>query len=164
MMSKSARAFKRTEQLTLTNGEMVEVRKPDLQKLALNAKDGEIPSFLRSQIINALNGIAAPVDEKQVDLQINIDNAHEYVAFLEMVTRAALVWPVIKVDPTDADYDNGFIAIGDLTLADLLQVATWAMPKESQAVSSFRGEQSAIMETASDLQGIQPATVNGSRH
>lgn len=161
-MSKSARAFKRTETLTLANGEAVEVKKPDLQKLALNAKNGEIPSFLRQQVINALNG--TPSTGEQASVVIDIDNAHEYVSFLELVTKASLVWPALKDNPTDEDYDNGFIALSDLSLVDMLQITTWSMPKEAKAVSSFRGEPDTTLATTSDMQDVQLATVGSNGH
>lgn len=157
-MSKSAKAFSRKTTLTLANGEQVEVRKPDLAKLALNAKNGEIPSFLRQQVVNAMNGTPTAASEQQ-DTVITLDNAPEYITFIELVTKTALVWPVIKDAPTDADYENGFIAIDDLTLADKMQITTWAMPQDTQAVSSFRGEPGAIVEPPSDVQDLQSAPV-----
>jgi len=163
-MIKSAKAFRRTETLTLSNGEVVEVRKPDLQKLALNAKNGEIPSFLRQQVIDGLNGIQKTSEQvaKELEdkpLQITLDNAHEYTGFFALLTKAALVWPAIKDNPTDADYENGFIALDDLSLVDQMAIATWAMPKEAQTVKSFRSEQSADVAITSDVSDVQATPV-----
>lgn len=145
--------------MTLSSGLEVELRKPDLQKLALTAKDGEIPSFLRQQVIDALNGHGKTAEQLQAEaqssLQITIDNAHEYMGFFGLLARAALSWPVIKDNPSEADYDNGFIALDDLSLVDQMTIATWAMPQEAQAAKSFREEQTPTMGITSDVQSVQ---------
>lgn len=159
---KSAKAFRKVETLTLSSGEEVQVRKPDLAKLTLNAKDGEIPSFLRQQVLDGLNGVTRSPEDiaaAQANVQITLDNAPEYASLFALVTRAALVWPVIKDNPTEADYDNGFIALDDLSLVDQLAITTWAMPKDTSAVQSFRQEQAAIVAASSDVPDVQPTPV-----
>lgn len=162
------RAFRKTFTITLPAcGQEVKVRKPDLLKMALRAKNGQMPSALRQQVFNALNGRITTKEEvleavKRGDFDLTDKNASEYLSYWDMLVTEMLVEPRIAEKP---DYDNGEISIDDLDTLDKQHIAKFAQsPEETQVLNdllSFRDEQSGDVELASDVQAVRTAPVNG---
>jgi hypothetical protein len=160
------RAFRKTFTVMLPVCQQeVKVRKPDLLKLALRAKNGQMPSAMRQQVFDGLNGKITSVEQvkeaiKRGDFELNESNAESYLAYVDMLVTDMLIEPRIAVNP---DYDNGEISIDDLDTADKQYLANWSQsPEEVQALQdllSFRDEQSGNVELASDVQDLQPATI-----
>lgn len=144
-MAKSAAAFRRTEEIQLPSGLSVEVRRPDISRLVMESKDGSVPAFLQQQVIAGLQGKAETVeawDPSKEDLST-------MSRFMDMVVRAALVWPVIVEG--EPDYDAGQISINDLEQADRTFLFGWAMPDSNAAAGRFRAKQNGTVEPVPDL-------------
>lgn len=144
-MTKSAAAFKRTEEVQLPSGLTVEVRKPDISRLVMESKDGSVPAFLQQQVVAGLAGKAETVD----DWDPSKEDLATMSRFMDMVVRAALVWPVI-VDG-NPDYDAGQISLHDLEQADRTFLFGWAMPDSNAAAGRFRAKQNGAVEPVPDV-------------
>ena len=155
-MSKSAAAFKRVETLTLPSGVEVEARKPDLERLVMEADENTVPQFLTQQVASSLGAVstfkATEPDNPQVGL-------NKLSRFMDVIVRASIVWPeIVNENP---DYEAGQILITDLTSADRQFIFTWGMPAQQQTAATFPEKSSRRVAARSDVPALQPATVNG---
>lgn len=142
---KSAAAFKRSEELTLPSGLVVEVRRPDIARLVMESKDGSVPAFLTQQVVAGLSGKVQ--NTKAWDP--STEDLSTMSRFMDMVVKAALVWPVIVQG--EPDYDAGQISIADLGQDDRSFLFGWAMPNENAAAARFRAKQNGTMEPVPNL-------------
>lgn len=145
MMSKSAAAFRRSEELKLPSGLVVEVRKPDITRLVMESPDGNVPSFVVGQVIAQLSGKGGGTEEWQP----TADDLPVLSRFMDMVVKAALVWPVIVVG--EPDYEAGQINIQDLDEQDRAVLFGWGLPGQAAAVARFREERAGSVESVSDV-------------
>lgn len=162
------RAFRKTFTVTLPIcGQEVKIRKPDLLKLALRAKNGQMPSAMRQQVFDSLNGKITSVEQvreavKRGDFELNDSNSDSYLTYLDMLITDMLLEPRIVENP---DYGNGEIGIDDMDTVDKQWLAKWSQsPEEVQAIEdllSFRDEQSGTMGLAPDVQELQSETISG---
>lgn len=160
-MATDARAFKKTEILTLPDcGQQVEVRKPNIKRLVLHSPKGKVPEFLTSIVLSGLNGSTSnpleslntlPDDEK-IKALAGLDD------FTALVVEAALINPRIS-QSEQPDYENGEIAYEDLSDEDAAFIAAWGMPKDAQVAQTFPAGQSSSMESTSDVPSVSPAPV-----
>lgn len=134
-MSKSAAAFMRSEELTLPSGLTVEVRRPDTGRLVMESETGVIPTFLVNQVIGRLVGKAINETTEWIPTQDDLPGLNR---FMDMVVKAALVWPVIVT--SNPDYEAGQIVMSDLSEEDRSTLFVWGLPGGSAAVQRFRTE------------------------
>lgn len=142
---KSAAAFKRSEELALPSGLVVEVRKPDISRLVMESKDGSVPAFVVGQIIDQLTGKGATVS----DWKPTADDLPVLSRFMDLVVRAALVWPVV-VDG-QPDYEAGQISIRDFDEQDRAALFAYGVPGQAAAVARFREKPDGGVESVSDV-------------
>jgi hypothetical protein len=119
---RSAAAFRKTEVVTLPSGLEVEARKPDVLRLIVETPDENVPTYL---IEKFSAGQTAGVEEADTMPPVmNKDELRKMSLFMDIVVKAAIVWPVIVDHPQAEDE----IAISDLDMADRQHVFMWAMP------------------------------------
>lgn len=101
---------------------------------------GKLPQPLVQQLVGELNG--KPVKGK---VQVTVEDLPRWYNYIDMMVRAALVWPKIVTD-REPDYEAGEIAQGDLDPVDRAWIYQWAMPQEVRdqlaAVAQFRQQPS----------------------
>jgi hypothetical protein len=113
-------------QVTLPNGLNVELRRPNMQALVLNAKKGDVPHGLRNQIILQLQGGNPDripewkPGEREEELP-ELDN------FMRTVVKAAFVNPVIADEPDENARDPYQIAYGWLDDESIMAVFSLVM-------------------------------------
>lgn len=156
-MPKSAAAFKRSVSLTLPSGLEVEVRKPNVKKLVLHSKKGEVPEFLTNLVLGGMNGTITNPQQLMEGLsdEKKLEAVDAVTQFGVILLKSMLVWPVISDNP---DYENGEIALEDLDEADQDFLTAWGMPKDAQAAEDFHKEQASGVALTSDVPTVQPAT------
>lgn len=143
-MTKSAAAFKRTQTLTLSSGQEVEVRKPDIARLIMKHQGtANVPQPLTNMVLASIEG-------KQADTPtFGAADLPALAAFTELVVRAALVWP--RIVDTNPNYDAGEILLDDLTAEERAEIQKWAMPEAAVAdgAAHFHAEQNGAVELTS---------------
>jgi hypothetical protein len=161
---KSANHFRKTSQLTLPSGETVETRKVSMDLLILQDKTNSVPRPLRDYALKALNQELTD-EERENGIQFRFDDetSSSYVNFVNLVTKAVLVWP--KVVEANPDYEAGEIEIDDLDFTDrqfiFRHASTKAAPEpvEEIAADSFRAEQNSHVGTVPDGESLQSEAV-----
>jgi hypothetical protein len=149
---RSAAHFRRTEMLTLDSGLEVEVRKPNVERLVMeNAETGNVPEALVGQVLRQFDpeADASPYKPSASDLP-------PMMRFIDLVIRAALVWP--KIVDGEPDYEAGEINMADLGKSDRDEIFAWAMPEAAAAANSFRSEQAEIIPVVQDVQNLPSET------
>lgn len=96
-------------QVTLPNGLNVELRRPNMQALVLNAKKGDVPHGLRNQIILQLQG-GNPDEIPEWKPGEREEELPELDNFMRTVVKAAFVNPVIVDAPDESASDPYQIA------------------------------------------------------
>lgn len=120
-------------------GEVVEVCRPNLMRMAAASGDHEIPYFLSSVVMAEVHNLPdevthAPLRKKQLA---------KLSKFMDAVIIGCLVWPHITDNP---NYDAGEIGISDLSAVDRQFLFTWAMPTDLEAVTTFVHNRAALWE------------------
>lgn len=150
---KSAATFKRTSTLTLSTGQEVEVRKPDIARLVMKHQGtANVPQPLTNMVLASLDSKPTPA------LTFTAADLPSLAAFTELVIKAALVWPcVVDADP---DYEAGEILLDDLTPAERAEIQAWAMPEAAQAdgAATFPEEQNGRVESAPSGKRVRAAS------
>jgi hypothetical protein len=139
---RSAAAFKKAQTVTLPSGLEVELRRPDAERIIMQ-NAGILPASLTGEMTSLLNGKRAPRTE------IAADELPQWSVYIDMMIRAALVWPKIVTDRLP-DYEAGEIAQEDLEPQDRAFIYEWTMPQgvrdQLAAAARFRAK-----PTESDL-------------
>lgn len=150
---RDASAFRKTEIVTLPNsGVEVELRKPDIPRLVMESAEGDIPEYLTATVLAGFRS----GKQTQIDFEPTAADLPRLNRLLDIVVRAALVWP--RIVTSDPDYEAGQILITDLDTNDRMFIFQWSMPEAGQAAQRFRGEQNGHVPAAQLVESVPAAT------
>ncbi len=120
-------------ELELSRG-TVKMIVPDVPSLVVAAEGGQVPNGLRELLVSQMKG-----GQKTKDWEPGPDDLPGIVAFMEVVARAAVIFPVIVPDGVEPDYKQGQIKYGDLTMEDKMGIFQRAVPDEMASAAKFSG-------------------------
>lgn len=118
-----------------STGRVVKLRPVNPTRLL---RSGDIPDHLSGAVAKLVWG-GAEEDERS-----EAQKAQDWLAYLETIAQAALLYPRIGTEPLGEDE----IAIEDLTQGELIDIERHAL-KPLEAVRSFRDEQKRAVDAAS---------------
>lgn len=106
---------------------------PDVPSLVVSAEGGQVPNGLRELLISQMKG------DKKADWEPGPDDLPGIVAFMEIVARAAIIWPLIVSDGVEPDYEQGQIKYKDFSIEDKMEIFQRAVPDEMASAAKFSG-------------------------
>lgn len=149
-----AKEWRNLHDVTLPSGHKVRLKRPDLFRLILKAKDGKVPNGLRSWALNKImgkesNGTWEPKDAVDVI---------GYVDMMDYMCEVCFVDPPIVEKP---NYANGEISIEDIDAQDREYVFKWAAPPGVGAAQTFSEQPGTGVAAAPDVQPIPDESLKG---
>jgi hypothetical protein len=152
---RSAAAFKKVVTVTLPSGLQADLRRPDPERIIMQ-NSGIMPASLTGELAATLNG------KRSAPKAITAEELPQWYTYIDMMIRAALVWPKIVIDRAP-DYDAGEIAQEDLEPQDRAYIYQWAMPQgvrdQLAAAAQFRaGAAQSDLAAGANGEAVQPAT------
>lgn len=139
----------RLHELTLPSGLTVTVRNCDMTDLIIA---GKLPNAVLDHAeMSAVEG-KSEVDLQKISLELMKKNGPEFVDFLNVITRASLVEPLIG-DVADDTH----ITIGELDIADKTAIMAW-VNREVPSLQTFREGQNEPVASVQHGDGLQQAS------
>lgn len=153
--TRSAAAFKKVVTVTLPSGLEADLRRPDPERILME-NSGIMPASLTGELAATLNG------KRLAPKAITVEELPQWYVYIDMMIRAALVWPKIVTDRAP-DYEAGEIAQEDLEPQDRAYIYQWSMPQgvrdQLAAAAQFRaGAAQSDLAAGADGEAVQPAT------
>lgn len=137
----------------LPSGNQADLRKPDFVALLMTSENGEIPTSLRSMVIESLRSGG----KTKTKWQISEDELPALYTMVKTICKAAFVRPRIVETP---NYDNDEISMDDIDIAtDGMWVFNWGMPSEVGQAGKFLGAPPAGVDAASGVQPVRDSSV-----
>lgn len=147
-----AKEWRNLHNVTLPSGRRVVLRKPDLFRLILKAKDGKIPNGLRSWALNKIMG-KATAETWKPETEADVVG---YVDMVEYMCEVCFAEPVITENP---NYEAGEISVLDIDRDDREYVFKWAAPQGVGAAQAFPEQSTRNVDAASGVQPVREDSI-----